>query len=62
MNRIAAAILAAVVTGCAAPQYNRPLAEGRIPGYEHIEAAKTDAYTVFMRTWKRVHEWLILRW
>ena len=59
---LAAAILAAVVTGCATPQHSQAFAEGLTPGRQQIEDAKTDAYTQFMRAWTKVHDWLVLRW
>lgn len=62
MRKIAAAILTAAVTGCAAPQHSQAFAEGLTPGRQQIEDAKTDVYSRFMRTWNTVHGWLIFRW
>lgn len=55
-------LAAAVMTGCAAPQRQRQLSEGPQVGYDHIEAAKTDAYTVLMRAQARVRGWFVFRW
>ena len=56
----AALILAALLTGCASPQYQ--LAEGSKPGQHHIEAARTDVYSKFIRVWNTVQGWFVFRW
>ena len=54
----------AVITGCAAPQRVAPrsFSEGPQVGYDHIEATKTDAYTVLMRAQNKIRGWLVFRW
>lgn len=55
-------LAAAVMTGCATPQRQRSFAEGPQVGQEHIEAAKTDVYTVLMRYHKKIRGWFVFRW
>lgn len=62
MKTAALVLAAAVMTGCATPQRQRSFAEGPQVGYDHIEAAKTDIYTVLMRAQAKVRGWLVFRW
>ena len=62
MKTSALVLVAAILSGCAAPQRQRHFTEGPWAGQEHIEAAKTDAYTWVMRAQNKIRGWLVFRW